>query len=232
MRRRSKQKIRLLFLDMEGTIFAKQRIRLRNGEEQEHNSLWSRIAHELGPEALEADAKTVEKWEAGQYESYMDWCSESLQIHQKYGMTRKLFDRIQAGIPYSPEVEETLAEVHRREIKTAIVSGGFLSQARRAQQELGITHAYAAADLFWDREGKLVHWNILPSDYEGKVDIVRLLMREYKLTTEDCAFVGDGKNDAHIAKQVGLSFAYRAHPELQAASTHSIEDFSEILRFL
>jgi phosphoserine phosphatase len=217
---------------MEGTIFAKQRIRLRNGEEQEHNSLWSRIAHELGPEALQADAKTVEKWESGQYESYMDWCNESLRIHQKHGMNRELFDRIQEGIPYSPEVIETIATVHSREIKTAIVSGGFLAQARRAQQELAITHAYAAADLFWDREGKLAHWNILPSDYEGKVDFVRLLMREYKLGMEECAFVGDGKNDAHIARQVGISFAYRAHPALKAAATHTIEDFSEILEHL
>ena len=92
-----------------------------------------------------------------------------------------------------------------------------------------MTHAYAAADLFWDREGKLIHWNILPSDYEGKVDFVRLLIREYRLSSSDCAFVGDGKNDAYVARQVGISFAYRAHPALKAAATHTIENFSEIL---
>ena len=232
MAAKRKSGTRLLFLDLEGTIFAKQRIKLRTGDEQEHHSLWSRIAHELGPEALHADAKTVEKWEAGRYKSYMDWCNESLRIHQSHGMTRELFERIQTSIPYNAEVPETLAVVHNRGIKTAIVSGGFLAQARRAQQELGITHAYAAADLFWNHDGRLVHWNILPSDYEGKVDLVRLLIRQYGFTKAECAFVGDGKNDTHIAEQVGTSFAYRAHPDLQKVATHTISNFSEILRHI
>jgi phosphoserine phosphatase len=232
MAAKTKRGTRLLFLDLEGTIFSKQRIKLRTGDAQEHHSLWSRIAHELGPEALAADAETVEKWEAGGYKSYMDWCNESLRIHQRHGMTRELFERIQTSISYNAEVPETLAAIHARGIKTAIVAGGFLAQARRAQQELEITHAYAAVDLFWNHEGRLVHWNILPSDYEGKVDFVQLLIREYALTRAECAFIGDGKNDTHIAEEVGTSFAYRAHPDLEKAATYTITDFSEILRYL
>jgi phosphoserine phosphatase len=223
---------RLLFLDLEGTIFAKQRVELRTGEERYHHSLWSRLAHELGPGALADDAATVEKWEAGHYQSYMDWCDESLRIHQKHGMTRDFFDRIQRSVPYNPGVPETIASIHGRGIKTAIVSGGFVPQARRAQQDLEITHAYAAVDLFWSSDGSLAHWNILPSDYEGKVDFVRLLIREYGFRTEDCAFVGDGKNDTHIATEVGISFAYQAHPALREVATHAIEDFPIILEHL
>jgi phosphoserine phosphatase len=232
MAARTKRGTRLFFLDLEGTIFSRQRIKLCTGDEREHHSLWSRIAHELGPEALDADSKTVEKWETNRYKSYMDWCNESLRIHQRHGMTRELFERIQESVPYNAEVPETVAAVHNRGIKTAIVSGGFLAQARRAQQQLEITHAYAAVDLFWSSDGRLVHWNILPSDYEGKVDFVRLLIREYAFTKEECAFIGDGKNDTHIAKEVGISFAYRAHPDLQKVATHTINDFSEILRHL
>jgi len=61
--------IKLLFTDMEGTIFAKQSIQLRPGEPFHHHSLWSRLMHELGPEALEEDAATVDKWDAGEYQS-------------------------------------------------------------------------------------------------------------------------------------------------------------------
>jgi phosphoserine phosphatase len=220
----------LIFLDLEGTVFAKQRVKLRTGEERLHHSLWSRLAHELGPEALAEDAETVEKWEAGQYRSYMEWCEESLRIHKKHGMTRGLFDRIQASIPYNPQVPETIAAIHERGIKTAIVSGGFVAQARRAQRDLRITHAYAAVDLFWDPDDRLLHWNILPSDYEGKVDFVKLLIREYGFRPDECAFVGDGKNDIHIAKEVGVSFAYQAHSDLKSVATHAIEEFSKILQ--
>jgi phosphoserine phosphatase len=218
MRRAQSLAIRLLFLDMEGTLFAKQRVRLHEGEERVHHSLWSRIAHELGPEVLEEDRQTVEKWESGGYRSYTDWCDQSLRLHQRHGITRDFFESVAASIPYNPGVQETLTALHDRGLMTAIVSGGFMAQARRAQRELKLTHAFAAADLFWDDRGHLVHWNIFPCDYAGKVDLVRLLIRDHRLELEECAFVGDGKN--------------QAHPELQRAATHSIDDFTELLRYL
>jgi phosphoserine phosphatase len=224
--------MKLLFLDMEGTIFAKQKVQLRAGEPAYHNSLWSRLGHELGPRAQEEDARTIVKWEAGEYASYMDWCDETLRIYRSHGLTRDFFERVLASISYNPGVESTCHTLHERGIKTAIVSGGFLEQARRAQLDLKITHAYAAADLLWGPDGQLLHWNILPSDYEGKVDFVRLMMREYGLRREECGFVGDGKNDVFIAQEVGTSFALQGHPELRVVANHAIEEFSEILSWL
>jgi phosphoserine phosphatase len=87
-------------------------------------------------------------------------------------------------------------------------------------------------DLFWDDDGVLVHWNIFPSDYEGKVDFVRLLMREYGVRREECGFVGDGKNDVPIAREVGTSFAYQAQPELRDVATHEVDELTEILRWI
>ncbi|MGQ4808065.1 hypothetical protein NKDENANG_01432 [Candidatus Entotheonellaceae bacterium PAL068K] len=224
--------IRLLFLDMEGTIYKKQHIQLRSGGSHHHHSLWSRFMYELGPEALEDDASTIQKWEAGEYRSYIDWSDESLRILQKHGLARPLFEHVLASIPYNPGVKETIHALHQQGIRTAIVSGGFVEQARRAQMDLKITHAYAAVDLFWDAAGQLVHWNIFPSDYAGKIDFVELLMREYGMDRDACGFVGDGKNDVPIAQEVGVSFAYQAHPELQTAASHTIGRFSEILGYI
>jgi phosphoserine phosphatase len=112
------------------------------------------------------------------------------------------------------------------------VSGGFVAQARRAQIDLRIRHAYAATDLYWGDDGKLVHWNIYPSDFDGKVDFVNLLIREYGFGTEECAFVGDGANDVAIASAVGVSFAYNAHQDLRSVASHAITDFRQILTLL
>jgi phosphoserine phosphatase len=224
--------MKLLFLDMEGTIFAKQQIQLSPEESTHHHSLWSRLSHELGPAALEDEAASIRKWEAGEYQGYMEWCDESLRNLQRHGLKRSFFERILESIPYNPGVEETFGVLHKRSLKTAIVSGGFIEQARRAQQDLKITHAYAAADLFWDADGAPVHWNIFPSDYEGKVDFVRLLMREYGMRQEECGFVGDGKNDVWIAKEVGTSFAYRAVRELRDVATYQVDEFNEILQWI
>jgi phosphoserine phosphatase len=187
---------------------------------------------ELGSDAMREDAETIRKWESGEYSSYLDWVDESILILQRSGLTRALFDQVVESVPYNPGVQETFSTLNSRGIKTAIVSGGFIEQAKKAQMELRITHSYSAADLYWDEEGRLTHWNMFPSDFEGKVDFVRLLMREYKLTPKQCGFVGDGKNDVYIAKEVGVSFAYQAHEELRAVATYEIEEFPSILSFI
>jgi hypothetical protein len=91
--------IQLLFLDMEGTIFAKQQVQLRPGEPSHHHSLWSRLMAELGPRALEDDAKTILKWEAGAYKSYLEWRDESVRIFQKHGLTKALFQQTIESMP-------------------------------------------------------------------------------------------------------------------------------------
>jgi phosphoserine phosphatase len=103
---------------------------------------------------------------------------------------------------------------------------------------LGIDHTFAACEYFFDQSsGRLVHWNLIPCDYEGKVDFMRLMMREYGISPADCAFIGDGVNDVPIAKEVGLSIAFNAAGELQEAATHSInqpegkKDLKAILKF-
>lgn len=224
--------IRLVFFDLEGTLFEKQRVQLRAGDPAHHHSLWSRLVHELGPAALEDDARMIAKWDAGAYGSYLEWVDESLQSFRRHGLTRKRFDETLRSIAYNPGVPETVRALHERGIRTAIVSGGFMAQARRALRDLRIAHAYAAVDLLWDEDGSILHWNTFPSDYEGKVDFVRLLMREYGLRTEECGFVGDGRNDVFIAREVGTSFAYQAHAALRAAATHAIDDFEAIVRLL
>lgn len=220
--------IQLLFLDMEGTLFASQAV-VVGPDHAHHTSLWTRIFSELGPAAQVDNVSMIERWDSGGYRSYMDWVDESLVAMRRHGLTRHLFDSLVDETQYNPSVEDTLAELHGRRVRTAIVSGGFIAQARRAQVDLRIHHAYAATDLFWDAAGELLHWNIYPSDFEGKVDFVQLMMREYGLEAEECAFVGDGANDVPIASAVGTSVAYNGHPALRAAAHHSISDFGQLL---
>lgn len=219
--------IQLLFLDMEGTILASQDV-VVGPDHAHHTSLWTRIFSELGPAAQRDNVAMIEKWDGGGYRSYMDWVDDSMLGMQRHGLTRPMFDALVTETPYNIGVPETLAQIHRKGVRTAIVSGGFIAQARRAQTDLRIHHAYAATDLFWGSDDNLLHWNIYPSDFEGKVDFVRLMMREYGLSPAECAFIGDGANDVPVANAVGVSVAYKAHPSLRAAAHESIEDFDEL----
>jgi phosphoserine phosphatase len=226
--------IKLIFFDMEGTIFRKI---IKNSVGNTAPSAWTLIAKRLGEKAAEEEIETKNKWNSGKYKGYVEWMEDAIKIQQKYGLTRELFEKIMALIEYYPGVKETFEELHRRGFHTALISGGFKAQADRAQKDLKIRHAFSACEYFWDDAGKLIHWNLLPCDYEGKVDIMRLLMKEHGLGPEQCAFVGDGRNDIPLARTVGLSIAYNAQKELQDASTYSInqqegkEDFREVLNY-
>ncbi len=220
--------IKLFFFDLEGTIFSSSERILKGGKIAEFTNLWSLLMHELGADAVREEKLNLQKWENGEYHSYLDWARESAGVLKKYGLDKDKYLKVTETIPYNEGVRELLAELNRRDIRSAVISGGFANHARKAQRELHITHSFAAIDLLWDEVGKLDYWNILPSDYEGKIDFVRLLEREYNLSLEKCAFVGDEKNDVFIAREVGLSFAYNAPEELKEAADHAIEDLAEI----
>ncbi len=230
----TKGKIKLVFFDMEGTIFKKT---YKTSKGNTSPSAWTLIAEHLGEEALKEEDATKDKWNNGEYAGYVAWMEDTLQIHKKYGLTRDFFEKVMDSIEYHEGAEELFEKLHKREYRTALISGGFKAQANRAQRDLKISHAFAACEYFWSEEGELLHWNLLPCDYEGKIDFMRLLMKEHGLKPEECAFVGDGINDRALAGQVGLSIAFNGRKELQEVTTYSVnqeegkEDLKAILEY-
>ena len=61
------------------------------------------------------------------------------------------------------------------------------------------------------------------SDEAGKVDLMRLIAKEHGIKDEHCVFIGDGKNDVHLAQAVGFSIAFNAQVELKRVSTIVID---------
>ncbi|MBN2043179.1 MAG: HAD family phosphatase [Candidatus Aenigmarchaeota archaeon] len=228
-------KIKLVFFDMEGTIFRKT-VKTTRGNSAP--SAWYLLTKELGKKAFEEAEKNRDRWTSGEIKGYVEWIDVTIELFKKHGLKRDFFEKVMNSIEYHPGVRETFSELRKRGYLTAIISGGFKSQADRAQKDLKIDHTLSACEIFWNNDGTIDHWNSLPSDYEGKVKIMKLLMDEHGLKSEHCAFVGDGKNDVFLAKKVGTSIALNAPEELQRVSTHSInqpegkEDFRDILKYL
>ena len=220
---------------MEGTIFKKV---IKDSKGNTSPSAWTLIAKKLGKGALDEEEATKDKWNNGKYSGYVEWMEDTIIIHKKYGLTKTFFESIINSAKYHKGVKETFKELKKRGYKTALISGGFKASADRAQKDLKIDHAFTACEYFWNKKGKILHWNLLPCDYEGKVEFVKLIMAEHGVSPEECAFVGDGRNDVHIAKEVGIAISFNGAKELQRVSKHSInqekkeEDFREVLKFL
>ena len=227
-------KIKMVFFDMEGVIFESGVIETRNGLAP---SLWAVIPNVLGKKAIQAEDKGKEMWLAGEFKNYFEWAEYAFKNYKKHGLTLKKFYGVIDKVSFMTGAKETFRKLHKKGYKTVIISGGFKNLANRAIRELGVEHVFAACEFFFDdKSGKLVNWNMLPSDYEGKVDFMRLMMREYKMKPSECAFIGDASNDIPIAKEVGLSIAFNAQKELQEVCTYSVnqkkKDLRAILKYL
>lgn len=225
---------RILFTDMEGTIFGKADVVV---EGRVSPSAWGMIPQLLGTEAEAAATEGRRRWNDGEFATYTDWIDYCLTHYKSHGFVREQFERILAALDYHPGVHETFTEI-RAKYRTVLISGGFWEQARRAQHDLNLDRAHAACDLFWDNDGRLESWHATACDYEGKVDAMMLAIQEYGANPADCVFIGDGINDVPLAKAVGISIAFNAHPDLQRVSTHSVnqekgaEDFRAVLEFI
>lgn len=221
----------VLFVDMEGTLFRKSPVAVSG---RVAPSAWGTIAQLLGETAFQEAEEGKAKWNRGEFAGYVEWMEYAVASYQRHGLTRDVFNRVLTSTEYHPGVVETF-RILREKYRTALISGGFKAQADRAQRDLKIDHSFAACELFWNTDGHVEHWNLLPCDYEGKVDFIHLIMKEHKIAPKDCIFIGDGFNDIPLAQTVGTSIAFNGHPDLQKACTHAVnqedrkEDFRAVL---
>ncbi len=217
--------MKLLVLDVEGTLFQTS---VQLPGTSINSTIWQSIALALGPDAVREEVETHKTWETGGYDSYLDWMKDTISIHQRHNLSRDLFQKLIAAAEYNPGVVETLSQIDRTKYEPVLISGGFRELAARAQKDLNVLHAFAACEYFFRADGSLETYNLLPCDFEGKLDFIQLMLREYRMGTSDWVFVGDGANDAPVAKGAPLSIGYRAHPELRRVVTYAIDDFRDL----
>ena len=228
-------KIKLIFFDMEGTLF-KKAVPLE--KTRVAPSAWAAIAQSLGSKAVDEENETQDKWNNGEYSGYIEWMEDTVKIHKKYKLRRDRFCKILDSIDYSLGVKDVFKIINRKNIPTCLISGGFKYQADKALKDLRIKHAFVGCEYFWGSNGLLDNWNLLPADERGKRSFMKLLIKEYGFTPNECAFVGDGQNDILIAKAVGVSISFNGSEKLANNVTYVInqkpgkEDFRAIMKYI
>lgn len=121
----------------------------------------------------------------------------------------------------NPGAEIMLGELKKNNIKTLLVSGGFLFFTERLKPRLGLD--YTHANTLEILEGKLtgrVLGQIL--DAEGKADWLVKLRDQLGLKPEQVIAMGDGANDLKMMAQAGVSIAYHAKPIVREQASYAI----------
>ncbi|MBY6220013.1 HAD family hydrolase [Marinobacter nauticus] len=225
---------KIFFFDLEGTLLKKD-FSLDNGKVAP--SAWTVLAKALGNDCYIEEEATKDKWNAGHYKGYLDWMSDTVRIQKKYGLSKDVFDRVISSAELHSGVVEVFREIRNRKSFICVISGGFKALIDQYHPLLKPDHVFCACEYFFDSEGKLASFNLLPTDEAGKVAFMRLVLKEHGISPRDSAFVGDGKNDVYLARETGVSIAFNAQPELRAVCDYTIdqpfgqEDFSEVLKY-
>ncbi len=120
-------------------------------------------------------------------------------------------DAIIARLQLTDGAERLCEALHRREIATAIITGGYARVARAVQRRLGIRTLYAteleerAGELTGRPAGKLI-------DETEKVRALDDFCLRNGCQRADCAVVGDGANDLRMLAAAGRAILYSALP--------------------
>jgi phosphoserine phosphatase len=120
----------------------------------------------------------------------------------------------------NPGAELMLAELKKHDIKTLLVSGGFLFFTERLQQRLGLNYTHANTLEIVD--GKLtgrVLGEIL--DAQGKAEWLIKIREQLGLKPEQVIAMGDGANDLKMMAVAGTSIAYHAKPVVRAQASYA-----------
>lgn len=223
---------KVFIFDLEGTLF-EPHVSTADGIPRAHaTGLWAQLVARLGQEAIRRDAELAAAWDRGEFGSYAEWCDASLRSMKANGLTQSIFDKAIDSYGYTAGIPELVATLHEHGVRTAIISGGFVTQAKRAQSDLHIGDIYAAVDLIWGDDGRPISWTIMGSDYGAKVAYLDQLLRKCNLLRAQCAFMGDGTNDIPLARAVPISFALNGTKELAAVTTFSVSNPLQVLKLL
>ena len=223
--------MRLLVMDVEGTLF---RATMQIDGTEYPSTMWQPIARMLGDAAIDEEKATHEKWERKEYSNYLEWVKATIEIHRKYSLREDTFVHLIEQAEYNPGVEEFFNQLNRNEWIPVLISGGFQNLIRRAQNELDIDYGFGACEYYFDKDGYLEHYNLHASDFNGKIKCLDTILSELNLNKKtDWVFVGDGRNDAPIARQAPKAFGINPHPELKAVDgLIEINSFMDLVPYL
>lgn len=131
------------------------------------------------------------------------------------GLDYAVLDKVyHERLQLNPGAEQLITGLQQRNVKTALVSGGFTFFTDRLKERLNLD--FTVSNKLEVEEGSLTG-EVLGEIVNGDVKrgFLKQLMEELKITSSQVIAVGDGANDLPMLKLSGMGVAYRAKPVVQ-----------------
>jgi len=120
----------------------------------------------------------------------------------------------QQRLNLNPGAEDLIAGLRNKNIKTALVSGGFSYFTERLQKRLQLDFQLANTLEIVNKQltGKVLGDVI---DADRKASYLQQLCEQLNISTKQTIAIGDGANDLKMLNKAGLGIAYHAKPVVQ-----------------
>jgi phosphoserine phosphatase len=202
---KSDGKLKLAFLDVDGTLTAER-------------DPYMYLNRRLG--TMEQMQPHLEMFERGQID-YDEWGQLDAQLWA--GREAAHVRRLLAEIPWTPGAHEVIAFLRRVGARIALVSSGLDLHVKRIAAEIKADFAFA--NELCVEDGRLTgELRVLVPEW-GKGDIVERVLAESGVPAAECLAVGDGPSDVKMFERVAWSAAVApTYPDVGEAASLTSED--------
>lgn len=197
-------------MDMDGTVL-------------EHDSSWVALHKHFGTTHLgEASLKLYSQGKI----DYREFMRRDIGSWPK-PVTRDQIERILSNYRVREEAPETIRELERRGIQTALVTSGIDILAEKVARELGIRY-WVANGLQFDEEGRILPHGVGRVDPTRKDRAYKKLLRSLGIPRDKTIAVGDTIYDLAFLKSAALGFMLAHTTRVDDPKIIHIEKLTEI----
>jgi phosphoserine phosphatase len=148
--------------------------------------------------------------------TYEEWARLDAALWKNQPLTR--ITQIISRIPYTEGAEQTLKILKQRGISIYLLSAGLACAAERVQRETDAVDGYTANNLSV-KHGRLTGEVKVNVAFNDKDKHVQRILRQFNLTAEECAAVGDDPTLIPLFKKAGLAIAF--NPTDESVAKHA-----------
>ncbi|MGZ4857838.1 MAG: phosphoserine phosphatase SerB, partial [Methanobacteriaceae archaeon] len=146
------------------------------------------------------------------------------------GASVEEINKVMLDIPLMEGAKETIAYLKKKDYKIATITGSFETIAQRMKDELDFDYAFS--NSLSEENGILTGEVTGPLVKGPKSGILKKIMKMEKISSSECAAVGDGANDVSMLQEAGLGVAFNAKPVLKEIADVVVEkkDLRELIK--
>ena len=212
-------KYKLIALDLDGTLV-------------ERGSSWVVMHRHFGL-THEEDFKYYKMYHEGKIDA-QEWIDTIGKIWKERGNpTKKKIDEILRDYKFIEGVPETVAELKRRGVKTAIVTWAIPILAEMVAEKLDVDYLYANTELIFDDHGNLERIRGKDEFRTSKPLYIEMICKKESITPQEIIAVGDNIEDVKMFEKAGFAIAFRPkRPSVEKAADVVVHDFKDILKYV